>query len=270
MNQQFRLRTLVAACCLSMVSLSACASGTSEATPTKLPAALQELVSNGRVEVLQQFATEVPNLTGYVVKHGGKAEIIYGIDDHLIVGQLISAQGTDLTASYGSQYLPKPDYAAAVKALNAAGHLVSEGAAKAPTLYAIVDPDCIFCHHLFDATRAPVAAGTLRMEWVVVGFLKSSSAGRAAAILDASDPLAALKKNYENFDAPHEEGGTPPTKPDAATLALLKTHLKVMNDVEGNGTPTLLYKGANGKWAAHIGFPSPAWLKAFQAGKPVG
>lgn len=269
MNQQFRLRTVVAACCLSVVSLSACAGGTSDATPAKLPATLQALVDKGRAEVMQQFATDVPGLTGYVVTHGGTAEIIYGIDDHLIVGQLISAQGEDLTASYGNRYLPKPDYAAAVKKLDAAGHLVSEGAAQAPVLYAIVDPDCIFCRHLYVATRAPVAAGTLHMEWVIVGFLKSSSAGRAAAILEAPDPLAALKKNYENFDAPHEEGGAPPAKPDSATLGLLKTHLKIMHDVEGSGTPTLLYKGPDGKWAAHVGFPSPAWLKAYQAGKPV-
>ncbi|MDN5874471.1 MAG: hypothetical protein L0H29_08845, partial [Sinobacteraceae bacterium] len=140
----------------------------------------------------------------------------------------------------------------------------------APLIYAMVDPDCIFCYHFFNASRGAVKSGKLRIKWVLLGFLKSSSQARAEAILTADDPLDALRKNYENFNAAHEEGGMPPTQhPSTKMKALLAQHFKAMQAVGSNGTPTLLYRGSDDKWGLHVGLPSPKWLQVYEQGKPV-
>ncbi|HEU0195605.1 MAG TPA: thiol:disulfide interchange protein DsbG [Nevskiaceae bacterium] len=255
---------------LVAVSGVALAADVSHVQPANLPAMLQTLVKQGKVEVLRQFPTEVPGLTGYVVRHDGQADIVYGSHGAMLVGQLISSKLENLTASYGAKYLPKPDYSAAVKKLDKDGHLIGEGSKKAPLLYAFVDPDCIFCYHLFNATRTSIAADKLQMKWVVLGFLKTSSAGRATAILDASNPLTALRKNYTSFNPGQEEGGMPPSKHEPAAIKhLLKVHFDTMRSLGSGGTPTLLYRQADGKWAMHVGFPSPKWLAAYEQGKPL-
>ncbi|MDN5874285.1 MAG: thiol:disulfide interchange protein DsbG, partial [Sinobacteraceae bacterium] len=238
--------------------------------PAHLPPMLQSLVDSGKVEVLRSFNTDVPGLTGYAVEHGGQGDVVYGMHEHLFVGQLISAKGQNLTKIYAQHYLPKPDLSTVVKKLKAGGHLIAEGAHNAPLIYAMVDPDCIFCYHFFNATRKAVRAGKLQVQWVLMGFLKSSSQARAEAILTAKDPLAALRKNYKNFDTGHEEGGMPPIKqPSAKMQTLLSDHFKAMQSVGSNGTPTLLFKGTDGKWTLHVGLPSPQWLENYQQGKPV-
>lgn len=255
---------------LLSVSWPALSADASRVEPANLPPVLQALVKAGKAEVLKQFPTAVPDLTGYVIKHDGQSEVIYGSHGNLFIGQLISAKGENLTNSYGQRYLPKPDFGAAVKKLDQHGHLIAEGAKKAPLLYAFVDPDCIFCYHFFKATRAPVKAGKLRVKWVMLGFLKSSSAGRAVAILTAKDPLAALHENYTKFDAGHEEGAVPPDKhPTAKMQALLTTHFDTMRALGSRGTPTLLYLDSHKKWAMRVGFPPPTWLTAYEEGKPV-
>ncbi|MEY2341855.1 thioredoxin fold domain-containing protein [Acidithiobacillus sp. IBUN Pt1247-S3] len=86
---------------------------------------------------------------------------------------------------------------------------------KGPIVYLFMDPNCPYCHQLYTWLQNPAAANKIRLRVIVVGFLTPSSEAKAAAILGASNPRAALQKNEDGFaihdDAP--EGGIAPAAP---------------------------------------------------------
>ena len=227
------------------------------------PPALAALVHAGAVKLLTRFATGVPGLTGYVVRFRGSTEVVYGMHGYLFTGELISPQSVDLNGLYRQRYAPV-DTAAAIRKLEHAGHLIAEGSARAPLLYAIIDPNCSFCYRFYHMAEPLIGAGRLRVRWVLVGFLEQTSQARAAAILAAANPAQALRFDEDHFDVAREHGGIAPARqigPDILTV--LKTHLDVMSDIGGNGTPTLLYRAGNGRWKTHVGLPSQKWLDAY-------
>lgn len=238
---------------------------------SSLPPFLQKAVQAGQVKVLRSFPTSKPGLTGYVVRHKGRAQVVFGEDGYLFVGQVFSPRGDELSRRYGNEFLPKPNVASTVDKLERAGHLVVEGPADAPVLYVFADPNCIYCHRLYKMAEPLVKAGRLQLRWALVGFLKPSSPGRAAAILAAQDPVKALHANESHFDVTAEEGGLAPDKSPAATLLrLLQRHGNEMRAVGGTGTPTLIYRTGPKNWAIRVGLPPAAWLTGYAAsGSPV-
>ncbi len=88
---------------------------------------------------------------------------------------------------------------------------------KGPVAYLFMDPDCPYCHQLFDLLQKPVAEGRVRLRAVVVGFLTPRSPGKAAAILGAAHPLKALQYNEAHFRFQHgrPDGGIAPASPAA-------------------------------------------------------
>lgn len=232
--------------------------------PKDIPPLLESLVASGRVRLIRVFPTATPGLTGYVVLEGGEYQVVYGEGGYLLVGRLLSPAGVDLTARYQQQYVPRPNVAAVVARVENAGHLIVEGSSKAPVLYVFADPNCIYCHRFYEAAEPLVQVGALQLRWVLVGFLKSTSAGRAAAILSAPDPARALHANEDGFNVRAEAGATRPLPNVGVALkALLKLHLEQMGAVGGNGTPTLIYRTASGGWAAQVGVPSDGWLDRY-------
>ena len=237
-----------------------------------LPPTLAALVKAGKVKVVNQFTTDVPGLTGYIVSNPDGTQVVYGDGGYLIVGHVISPKGTDLTDDYRARYSPQPDFAGMVSKLDAGGHLINEGRSTAPLLYVFADPNCIFCYHFYRMAEPLVASGQLQLRWVMVAFLQSSSAPKAAAILAASDPRAALHADEDRFDVAHESGGIAPAPVQGKALHdLLQAHGSVLDVIGAGsvGTPTLLYRDAQGHWAAQIGLPSPAWLSQYAQGKPL-
>ena len=228
---------------------------------------LASLVAAGKVKVVSRFATEIPRLTGYVVSNQDGTQVVYGEDGYLFVGHVISPKGVDLTDGYRARYTPKPDYEAVVSKLDAGGHLIKEGRASAPLLYVFADPNCSFCYRFYHMAEPLVSSGRLRIRWVMVAFLQSSSAGKAAAILSASDPRAALHADEDRFDVAHESGGIAPAgSQDKAMQAVLQAHASAMDALGAAGTPTLLYRDEQGRWAATVGLPTSAWLTQYAQG----
>jgi len=236
-----------------------------------LPPTLAALVKAGKLKVVNQFATDVPGLTGYIVTNQDGTQVVYGDGGYLIVGHVISPKGTDLTDDYRERYSPQPDLAGMVRKLDAGGHLINEGRSTAPLLYVFADPNCIFCYHFYKMAEPLVSSGKLQLRWVMVAFLQSSSAPKAAAILAATDPRAALHADEDRFDVTHESGGIAPAQAhDKSLQDLLRAHVSVLDVIGAGsvGTPTLLYRDAQGRWAAQIGLPSPDWLNQYAHGKP--
>jgi thiol:disulfide interchange protein DsbG len=223
------------------------------------------------LKVVSRFATQIPGVTGYIVSSpDGNTQVVYGDAGYLFVGHVISPKGVDLTDGYRQRYSPKPDYAAVVSGLDAGGHLISEGRATAPLLYVFADPNCSFCYHFYRMAEPLVSSGHLQLRWVMVAFLQSSSGAKATAILSATDPRTALHADEDRFDVAHESGGVVPARSQVKTLQdVLQAHVSAMDTLGANGTPTLLYRDAQGHWATVIGLPTSDWLNRYAQGKPL-
>jgi thiol:disulfide interchange protein DsbG len=263
-------RRRLAICSLLLLCLPAFAATRSSPSSPSLPPMLASLAAAGKLKVVSQFSTEVPGLTGYVVSNKEGTQVVYGEHGYLFVGHVISPKGADLTDSYRDRYGPKPDYRAVVGKLDSEGHLISEGRATAPLLYVFADPNCSFCYGFYQMAEPLVSSGRLQLRWVMVAFLQSSSAAKATAILSARNPLTALHQDEDRFDTAHEAGGIAPSRSqDKALQEVLQAHESAMDAVGGNGTPTLLYRDAQGRWAAVVGLPTSDWLTQYAGGKSL-
>lgn len=150
---------------------------------------------------------------------------------------------------------------------------VAEGARRSEhTVYVITDANCPFCHDLWASLR-PFYKKGLQVRFVMVGILAASSTGKAAAILEARNPAAALDRNEEDWGQRPDDlgGGIPPVaKPKYKTFAELKANEQLMHDLGALGTPVLIYLDSSKKVHVVQSVPDPATLnKIIQVATPI-
>ncbi|MHB8454546.1 MAG: thiol:disulfide interchange protein DsbG [Acidiferrobacterales bacterium] len=254
------MRALVLAACCSVLAANAASSAPST---TNYPPPIKMAVTSG-MQVVRNFPA-VSGLKGWVLSKDGRYTIAFTTPDGktMIVGVLVDKTGANLTARYGDKYIPKPDYATLFPDLGSTGYIV-EGAANPPksVLYVFFDPNCIFCNLTWRALQPYEKVG-LQVRWVPVAFLKPTSLGRAAAIMEAKDPAAALQDNESHFNTATEDGGLKPLgKPSPASLSRLNSNGKLMNSFGSTGTPTLVWKDKAGKVQSRDGLPKLSELPA--------
>lgn len=68
------------------------------------------------------------------------------------------------------------------------------------------DPNCPYCHELYDAAKHEVGREGLQFRWIPVAVLAPGSEGKAAAILQAPDRAKALARNENDFNENPEAG----------------------------------------------------------------
>ena len=103
-----------------------------------------------------------------------------------------------------------------------------------------------------------------RIRWVIVAFIKSSSPGKAAAIMSAADPVAALASDEATFDSRTETGGiTPLAKITPEQKTKIQQNLDFMTSFSLNSTPTILYKNIEGKGMVMRGALPPAQMETW-------
>lgn len=142
---------------------------------------------------------------------------------------------------------------------------VSQGATRPQhLLYMITDANCPFCHDLWRELQ-PLYAQHVQVRYVMVGILARDSPGKAAAILEAPHPSAALDRNEKRWASLPDDlgGGIPPARrPRPATLAAIEANEALMHDLGIRGTPALLYRDAD--HALHVvqSTPDAAKLRA--------
>lgn len=161
-----------------------------------------------------------------------------------------------------------PDAEALLAGASAAGG-IDEGAGP-HRLYVFYDPNCPYCHRLYLALRPHVAKGRLQVSWITLGFLMASSEAKAAAILQARDPLAALRKNEDDYDFAEDGqpggGVVPARRIEPATRRILDRNLALYNAQHLYGVPVLVWKGVDGRAHIMVGGPSEDGLRALIAG----
>ena len=79
--------------------------------------------------------------------------------------------------------------------------VVREGTKEAKSvLYVFFDANCFYCHLTWKALQPYETVG-LQVRWLPVAYQQPSSVGRAAAIMQASDRIAALRVNEIGYIA---------------------------------------------------------------------
>lgn len=122
-------------------------------------------------------------------------------------------------------------------------------------LYVIVDPNCPFCHRLFERLQPLIGAHHMTVHWIVAGFLRATSAGKAAAILGAHRPLAALRRNERSFRPGKDDGGIQPVAVRGRGARALAANNHVLALTGPELVPTLIYRNVAGKVIMHQGVP---------------
>jgi len=213
-------------------------------------ASLLESVTHGQAKAEKVFPGP-GGLTGIEATLQGHPTVAFATADgkYLVAGPVLNTQGEDEAhaAMMKLGLIPKPA-SAATMAGKAAGADSFVLGTSGPEITAFVDPDCIFCHKFYEEAKALIDAGKLRVRYVVVAFLKPSSAPKAAAILGATDPAAAMAKNEKGFDTVTEEGGIAPAQnPAAATLSAVENNTRLLGESGEMATPTLIYCNQKGE-----------------------
>lgn len=106
--------------------------------------------------------------------------------------------------------------------------------ARKPILYVFMDPNCKFCHRFYEQVMPLVRKNAVQIRAIMVGFVKPSSLGKAAAIeksrvvptsgvgagLEAANALAG---DEYAFNTARESGGMTRSRNPQA-LAVIKAH----------------------------------------------
>lgn len=136
---------------------------------------------------------------------------------------------------------------------------IAEG--EGPRLvYIFFDPNCPYCHKLYQDSRRWVGRDGLQLRWIPVGILMPSSAGKAAAILEAKNPLAAFHENEDKFGSAPQFGGIAETIPSTLSTKRLQQNAFLLKQTGMPGVPAMLFREASGKVRIVDGVPSPRLL----------
>lgn len=218
------------------------------------PAAVKYLIKKG-LKVNSRFS--VPGgLTGYIGTAPGGKQTIFFVPrggSVAIFGTMVDANGHDLSRAYLLRYQRGPGAATAYKNLESR-NWIAEGARHPKRIvYSFLDPDCPYCHMLWEKSQAYYGEG-VQVRYILVAILGKSSLGKAAAILAARNPRQALHKNESGFS--HHSGAITPLKkvPDKLRAEIAENNA-LMQRFGFNGTPGMVWKTEDGAVKTQEGLP---------------
>lgn len=221
-------------------------------------AALIREVTRGQEHLVSTFRGPGNLLGAVVASQSGQRDVAWLASDAsaVMVGSLIGPHGEDLTraAKVRLGIIASP-----ADVLREASEPTSRGilmGSAGPVLTVFFDPNCAYCHELFGALHAAIANGKARVRFVMVGTLKATSVRRAASILAAKDPAAALTENETHLDLADEEGGLPiAPNVDPQLVDAIQRNNRLYTRGGMVGTPTILYCNDNGRAVMASGVP---------------
>src|SRR5699024_2137655 len=209
--------------------------GYTQAQNSDMPEALEALEAQG-VTIMDEF--EAGAVRGFVGVVGDQPVAVYvTAEGNAIVGTRLDANGEPMDDEILHELAAKPISDQVWGQLEAATWVI-DGQADAPrTVYTFTDANCPYCHLFWEAARPWVDAGQVQLRHLLVGVISQDSPTKAAAILGASDPSAALLENEMKFD---DGGITPaPSLPDDVAKAL-EDNQHLMMTLGFRGTPGII------------------------------
>lgn len=222
-----------------------------------MPAPIEALKTQG-VEVVGRF--DAPGgLAGYAATMENQPLAIYLTADgkQAIVGTMIDAKGNNLSRGPLDRLVSKPMTEKTWKQLEHSTW-IGDGNRNAPrVVYTFTDPNCPYCNKFWNDARPWVKAGKVQLRHVIVAILGPTSPGKAAALLAAGDPQAALAQH----ELGHATGGVKPLSQVPPEIrAQLDANQALMQQLGSFATPTIFHKDANGILKRTEGAPSPTTL----------
>lgn len=115
---------------------------------------------------------------------------------------------------------------------------ITEGKGK-HIVYIFFDPNCPSCKSLYGYLRSFVKSNQYQFRWLPVAIVNTTSLGKAAAMLEAPNPLAAFRKNkieYRSFS-----GGLDEAIASAQTEQKLKANEQLLNGLDIAVIPSMLF-----------------------------
>lgn len=204
---------------------------------------------------------------GFIAQYQGQPLPVYLLPDgrHVVVGSLYDAGGKDLTMPAMRDALDAGLSEAQWQQLEKSSWVV-EGNPKAKrVVYVFVDTRCPYCHKLWEASQPYLDKGNVQVRNILVAVISPSSLPEGAAILDARDPAQAWRDNERNFGhnpRPAANEGS------AASRAKIRANNALMMQFGSDGTPTEVYKDADGKVRMLQGMPAnPEMLETVFGGR---
>ena len=156
------------------------------------PAPVQALTDQG-LQIHAEF--EAPGgLTGYAASYPSGEVAIYLTPDgeHAIVGTLVDAEGNDLSDAALDEHVRAEQFAEVWERLEQS-HWILDGDPEAPrVVYTFTDANCPYCRQFWEEARPWIEAGEVQLRHIMIGILASNSPAKAATLLGADDPAAAL------------------------------------------------------------------------------
>lgn len=116
-------------------------------------------------------------------------------------------------------------------------------------MYVFFDPNCPYCQKVFQMLRTSVERGEVEVRWIPVGFLMTTSLGKAASILEDKDPTDALYRNERGFSRESGSFGgiLEEPLPDDKTVERLRRNKKLLERGGQAAVPAILYRNKDGK-----------------------
>jgi thiol:disulfide interchange protein DsbG len=128
----------------------------------------------------------------------------------------------------------------------------------ANTVYVFFDPTCPHCAALWNNARE--LQTKLKIVWMPIGLLRSSSGPQGAAILSSKDPVAAMTENETSVLA-HGGGITVPQNLSDDVLNKVKANTDIFKSLNAESVPLIVYRNSkNGQFGKHDGAVSAADL----------
>ncbi|MDA3919690.1 MAG: thiol:disulfide interchange protein DsbG [Salinisphaera sp.] len=240
-----------------IVATTSAAAATPESKPS-WPPAIQQMADKG-LTIVKAF--DAPGgVQGYAAKAGHTPVALYLTPDgkHVIVGTMLDDQGHNLTGPALDAAIVAPQQQNAWPQL-AASNWIADGNDNAPrTIYVFTDPNCPYCHKFYEDSRPWVRSGKVQLRQIVVGVLRPSSPGKAAALLAAKDPSAAYRRHEKHY----RTGGIKPLDPvPEAMQNQVVANNTLMSALSIRGTPGIVYKDADGHIQIQQGVPQGHTLR---------
>ena len=204
------------------------------------PAPVQALTDQG-LKIHAEF--EAPDgLTGYAASYPGGEVAIYLTPDghHAVVGTLVDREGSDLSKAALDEHVRAAQNAELWESL-AASHWILDGDPEAErVVYTFTDANCPYCRQFWEEARPWVEAGEVQLRHIMVGILASNSPAKAATLLAADDPAAALHAH---------SGGGEEVEPSAQSREIeeqVYANNQLFEELGLMATPTTLYRDGDG------------------------
>lgn len=193
-------------------------------------------------------------LDGFAASAGTQPLAVYVMPDanYALIGTLIDSEGKAVADEELRRLASVPIDQASWAALESARWVADGDLDAERVVYTFTDANCPFCNEMWHSARPWVEAGKVQLRHLMVGVIRADSPAKAAAILEADDPSAALIYN----EVHHGEGGIDPLDSiSAQTRAELERNMQLMGELGFSGTPGVIARAGDGSLIFQSGVP---------------